>query len=943
MYTSRADNPGFRTLAIAPEEILARLTPEQTRDHLMSLQEVTEAVLAHLSLAELMPEILNRLSAVLAVDSATVLLSTEDGRAYTVGASAGPCESLESRTEVPLGKGIAGYVAMSRQPVIVDDVSRVGTVRPELKQLSSLMAAPLLVEGEILGILHVGAVEPRHFSGPDLYLLQVVADRVALAVKNALLYDRTQSELKARRQVEARLEARERLHRLVLETTADAIITMDADSIIISANPAAAEIFGYSIEDLPGLPMPHLMPERFRKQHRAGVVRYLRTGERRIPWRGLELPGLRRDGKEILLDIAFADIEQDGRHYFTGTMRDITERKRTEQLLAVQYAVTRALAGAPDLEGAIPEVLRAIGESLEWDIAVFWIWTEQEGVLKPLDVWRAAGLETEDFETRTRELVFAPGEGLPGRVRESSRPAWILDVTQDVTFARREVAAQTGICAGFAFPVCMTRDCFAVIELFTRSAREPDAALIDAMEALGSDIGQFIRRRRAEERLREREETQSFLARASSVLAASTIDYDSTLRELARQAVPTLADWCAVYIRDEQGEVVPLEIAHADVTLEDLARRLLRYPIAPADPHPVLQVIRTGEPVLLREVSDEELRRVARDEEHLELLRSLGIASVAIVALEARGRTLGALVLIATESGRRFDPDDLEVAEEFAGRAALAIDNARLYRETLEASRVKSEFMAVISHELRTPLNAVVGYAELLKMGIAEGEPERATQYAQRIGLSARHLTELIEEVLSFSRLEAGREVIAPERVRIADLLDEIRAVAEPLAGEKGLDLVVSDETDAAELFSDPGKLRQILLNLVSNGIKFTDRGEVRVEASTTGDRLVVTVRDTGIGLSSEHRDRIFEPFWQVEQGTTRARGGTGLGLSVTKRLVDLLGGEIALESAPGRGSAFTLLLPKRYQPRTARDREQRGTRTSVDTPVSPPGDRDHG
>lgn len=417
-------------------------------------------------------------------------------------------------------------------------------------------------------------------------------------------------------------------------------------------------------------------------------------------------------------------------------------------------------------------------------------------------------------------------------------------------------------------------------------------------------------RKSVDEALRRREETQRFLAHTGATLAAASLDYREVLRSVARLAVPTLADWCSVFTRNERGESERLEIAHADPEREPAANRLRDFPTDQGGSHPALQVLRTGEPLLIEEIPDEMVVEVARDEEHLRILREVGMHSAMVVPLNARGRTLGALTLVAAESGRRFDEEQLAMAMEFAYRAALAADNARLLQESQEANRAKNEFLATISHELRTPLNALTGYASLMLEGIPEPLPEGSRTYVERISLSAQHLIQLIEEILTFSRLETGRETVSAARVDVADLVAEVRAIIEPLVADKRLQLVLDAPEEGLQLETDPRKLRQILLNLLDNAVKFTDEGEVRFRAAREGEEAVFEVQDSGIGIDPANQERIFTPFWQVEQSSTRSVGGTGLGLSVTHRLVELLGGSITLESAPGQGALFRVRLP---------------------------------
>jgi signal transduction histidine kinase len=245
------------------------------------------------------------------------------------------------------------------------------------------------------------------------------------------------------------------------------------------------------------------------------------------------------------------------------------------------------------------------------------------------------------------------------------------------------------------------------------------------------------------------------------------------------------------------------------------------------------------------------------------------------------------------------------------------MDNGRLYQaertarsEAERANRVKSEFLATMSHELRTPLNAMLGYTDLLLAGVPEPVSDSTKQKVERIEVNARHLLELIEEILTFSRLEAGKERLEIEEVHPEDVVREVQALMEPLAIGKGLAFVCETPPETPLIRTDPRKLRQILINLAGNAIKFTDHGEVRLRLESTGDELCFSVQDTGAGIAPEHLERIFEPFWQVQGGSTRTAGGTGLGLSVSRHLARLMGGELTVQSRPGEGATFSALLP---------------------------------
>jgi signal transduction histidine kinase len=226
-----------------------------------------------------------------------------------------------------------------------------------------------------------------------------------------------------------------------------------------------------------------------------------------------------------------------------------------------------------------------------------------------------------------------------------------------------------------------------------------------------------------------------------------------------------------------------------------------------------------------------------------------------------------------------------------------------------EANLAKTEFLAVMSHELRTPLNAIVGYSGLLAEGIAGPVTAAQSRDLARISETARHLTRVVDDILTLARLEAGKTDVEGSIVSVERMIHEVSAIMAPLAQAKGLELVV-ECPPGLTVESDEHLLKQILINLAGNAVKFTNAGTVSIRAGVRTNRLVVTVVDTGIGIAPEHTDRIFEKFWQVEQSLTRVNGGSGLGLSVARHLARLLGGDVSVESTPGSGSVFSLTLP---------------------------------
>ena len=424
-------------------------------------------------------------------------------------------------------------------------------------------------------------------------------------------------------------------------------------------------------------------------------------------------------------------------------------------------------------------------------------------------------------------------------------------------------------------------------------------------------------RKRVQDAVRRSEEEQRFLAQTSAVLASS-LDYWVTLESIARLSVPAIADLCIIAPDgapagtpgEPAGEITQLVVAHRDPAREPILRALGARLLDSRANASGLEPLQALQPVIIADVTEGSTAALALDADRLEILRQLRPTSIAILPLVTRGHAVGLILLATAESGRRYDARDLALAEELARRAAVAIDNGRLYGAALAASQAKSDFLAVMSHELRTPLNAIIGYTALLLQGVPEPVPARAHPALERMRAASQHLLHLIEEVLTFSRIEAGEERISLEGVDLVALAREVAEIAEALAQEKGLRLDVELPSGPVPIETDPGKLRQILLNLLSNAVKFTEHGAVVLAARVVDGVAELQVRDSGLGIASKDLERIFEPFWQVEQAKTRRRGGTGLGLSVSRRLARLLGGDLVAESVLGAGSTFTVRLP---------------------------------
>jgi signal transduction histidine kinase len=399
----------------------------------------------------------------------------------------------------------------------------------------------------------------------------------------------------------------------------------------------------------------------------------------------------------------------------------------------------------------------------------------------------------------------------------------------------------------------------------------------------------------------------AFLSEASSILVATSLDHDATLKALARLAVSRLADWCVIHSVSEYGELERRALDHTDPRLVEPLAELVDRALNDRWRELVKRVAGTGQSQIVTRMGPE-MWFDARESDS-DLLAKVANGRAMITPLIGRGDVLGAITLVATADS---DPDKMELtlAEELGRRAAIALDNARLYRQAHEANRAKADFLAVMSHELRTPLNAIMGYTDLLDTGVSGDLNDQQHHQLGRIRTSARHLLQLIEEILSFARMEAGAEEVQLEHLPAVELARAAAEEIEPLAASKGLTFELDVRNDGASLHTDAAKARQILMNLLSNAVKFTEEGGVTLRLHTDSRHAHFEIIDTGIGIPEEQLSRIYDPFWQMERPNTRRVGGTGLGLSVSRRYTRLLRGDLTVESSADDGTHVTVSLP---------------------------------
>jgi signal transduction histidine kinase/CheY-like chemotaxis protein len=506
---------------------------------------------------------------------------------------------------------------------------------------------------------------------------------------------------------------------------------------------------------------------------------------------------------------------------------------------------------------------------------------------------------------------------LMGRVALDRRTQQIEDVLADPDYGRQDLQRLGGYRVLLSAPMLLGDEVVGVLLMWrTRVApfSERDMSVLDEFAAQGAiALRQFDLMQSLEARSTELASKVAQLEALRDLGAAvgSSLDPDAVLNSIVSNAVRlTNADGGSIMEYDERTDAFVVRAAYGSG--QTLLNRLREITIR-RDATLVGRAATEQRPLQIADLSEE-----AALDPHLDALYRDGWRSMLAIPM-LRGDVIIGVVVIRRRTPGSFHEEMVELLETFAAQSSVALVNARLFRELetksaeLEvASRHKSEFLASMSHELRTPLNAVIGFSEVLIDRMFGELNERQDEYVHDIWNSGRHLLELLNEILDLSKVEAGQMVLEPTTFRVEHALEAAVSLVRERASRHGISVSVAVDEDVDTVDADELRFKQVLLNLLSNAVKFTpDGGSVKVRAARSGDELVVTVSDTGVGVPPEDRERIFESFQQGGRGVAREEG-TGLGLTLTRRIVELFDGRLWLESEVGVGSTFGFAIPVR-------------------------------
>jgi signal transduction histidine kinase len=518
-----------------------------------------------------------------------------------------------------------------------------------------------------------------------------------------------------------------------------------------------------------------------------------------------------------------------------------------------------------------------------------------------------------EIAKRTR---FVPGRGtITGRVQLEGKPVQIDDVLADPEY-NFEGQKAAGFRTALGVPLLREGETIGVMALLRSQVRPFTDKQIELVTTFADQAVIAIENARlfdeVQARTRELARSVEELRALGEVSRAvnSTLDLETVLATIVAKAVQlSNTDAGVIYVLDELDQTLRV---HATYGLSDELVEAIRGQPAGAS-HALRQAIQDRQPLEIADIRDEPPSPVR------EIAMRAGFRARLVVPLVGTNRVVGALVIRRKQPGK-FPTSTVELLQTFAAQSVLAIQNARLFseieeksRQLAEASEHKSQFVASMSHELRTPLNAIIGLTDMLVTNAARFGTEKAREPLQRAHRAGTHLLGLINQVLDLSKIEAGKLELNPQAVQLAPLIKDVIDTAAQLAEQNKNRLVVDAQENLGTLTVDPMRLRQILLNLLSNACKFTKEGEIKLAARkvSNGSSFVeFAVSDTGIGMTSEQQAKLFEEFSQADRTTAQHFGGTGLGLAITRKLARMMGGDVTVASEPGKGSVFTVRLP---------------------------------
>lgn len=688
---------------------------------------------------------------------------------------------------------------------------------------------------------------------------------------------------------------------------------------------AFCRMVGYPAEELIGARPPYVYwaPEDRERIEEA----FRMTLEGRAPENGFELRFRRRDETRFDVLVTLSPLsEGDGKSSgWLATVEDVTARKKAEERMTVLAHATTVLGTSLDFRKSLKELARILVPTVADYCAIHLI--EGDERIRAVEITHHDP-EKEHIAKRLEELYPMPPSapvGAPFAIRTGvslRQPKIPVERLRQAAQCEEHFAMLQTLAleSSIVVPLTARGRTFGAVTLVSAESKrvyDPDdlafAEELATRAALAIDNARLYSEAETARIEAERAAARLRLFLEVSAALAIDLDYEENLRTLATLLCPALADYVITYAVENGDRIRRVGVSHVDPKKSPVVEELLTLrPPRIEDPLGVGLVIRTGESLLTETIAPEDLLRAASGEDHLAILTSLAPRSSVVVPVKARGRTVAAIVLAATdESSRRYTKDDVLLVEELATRVGLLLDNALLYRDARAAIRAREDIVSVVSHDLRNPLQAILSSTEVIE---ASPDPIRQAKSVQIIARSARQMMSLIRDLLDLTRIESDDLALTKEVTDLDSFLGEVVALFEPIADAKEIRFAWTCG-GAAAIAIDRTRLTQAVSNVLANAMKFAPHGgAVTVHASVEEDAVAIAITDNGPGIPPEHLPHVFERFWQ---GDRKDRRGTGLGLAIARRVMELHGGTISAENGGGGGTTVRLGLP-RFDPSKA-------------------------